>query len=228
MAPRPRISQVYTPSIVTQLNAGLFLLSVTASATCTSYGLLDKLENPGNSTTGSKTTYSCGANCRIFATAATYTGDLGGITGADSKCMSDALRPADPPEAQWKALLSATERLACTTPNCTGGSAENFNWVLRANTTYRRSNDTTIVGLTDASGIWILNLTNSINPLGGNTWTGNYANWTSSALSDRCNDWSDSGTTNGIYALSESVTATAIAHFHTSCSNLNKLYCVEQ
>lgn len=203
----------------------------TACIACSNYGLLGHLENPGRSEetgkdAGTVLTDSCQTDCRIFVTALGYTGNLGGLSGADTKCMADPNRPADAGR-QWRALLSATDRKACTGDNCPGGSAENLNWVLKPNATYRRP-DGTLIGNTSASALLLFNLAQPIATAAGNTWTGTYANWTSGALSDRCNDWTDAGLTNGIYALSGSVTATAIANFHAICSGVYSLYCVEQ
>jgi cysteine-rich repeat protein len=48
----------------------------------------------------------CLAPRLVFATAATYTGDLGGLDGADAKCAAAAQVLDLPPDVQWAAWLS--------------------------------------------------------------------------------------------------------------------------
>ncbi|AFM11529.1 DUF1554 domain-containing protein [Turneriella parva] len=203
------------------------LYSLTAAcwlSACANYDLAAHLENPGTGNGGA--VGSCSSACRIFVSAVAYSGNLGGIPGADAKCQNDSNRPLSV-GGQWRALLSATDRKACVSASCPGGQAENLNWVLRANTTYYRT-DNSPIGQTNGAGLFNFNLTQPIADGAGNVWTGTYADWTSASLTDRCNDWSDSGTTDAIYALSGSTTATAIGNFHINCSNLHRLYCVEQ
>lgn len=191
---------------------------------CSNFDLANQLENPGSVNRAAAA--SCTTNCRIFVTAQIYDGNLGGTSGADAKCQNDVNRPTAP-VSQWRALLSASDRKACSTAGCTGGQTENLNWVMRPNTTYHRP-ENSVIGQTNASGLLNFNLTQAIADGAGNVWTGTYADWTSGSLADRCNDWSDNGTTDAIYALSGSLTSTAIGNFHINCVNQHRLYCVEQ
>ena len=66
----------------------------------------------------------------LFVTAAGYNGNLGGVSGADAKCMADANKPSD--GKTYKAMLTdGSTRIACTSANCTtSGNAEHLGWVL--------------------------------------------------------------------------------------------------
>jgi len=135
---------------------------------------------------------SCTSNCRIFVTSTTMaSGNLGGISGADAICNADAAKPAT---GTYKAFLWASTRRACSTAYCSGGAAENLDWVLKPNTSYMRP-DATPIGTTLSSGIFDLttaanfsatNVTylTGANATGGNEWTitaaSNCLNWTSS------------------------------------------------
>lgn len=79
--------------------------------------------------------------CRMFVTQSQYDGDRGGITGADEKCNQDANKPAT---GTYKALLMDANRSMTT------------DWVLQANTNYVRADGVTVVGTTNAQGIFPL------------------------------------------------------------------------
>ncbi len=116
--------------------------------------------NASNSTSTSTSTGTATActTCRMFVTAATYNGVLGGVTGADAKCASDTNKPST---GTYKAMLvDGTNRVACTTANCSGGISENVNWVLKANTAYTRT-DGTAIGTTNSAAIFTT-LTNAV------------------------------------------------------------------
>jgi hypothetical protein len=198
------------------------MLSIAVPAMgCNNYNLRDRLENPGGAQTGLA---SCGSDCRIFVTANAYNGILGGAQGADNKCNSDPARPQG--ITNWKALISSpSERTACTTDNCSTGLAENFNWVLRPNTLYRRL-DGQIIGTTNGSAIFVFPLQNAIDSNPYDVWTGLLATWKQDV---NCSNWtSNSGSESGRYGKSNNVTGYAIDYGTPPCSSLYSLYCVEQ
>jgi len=193
---------------------------------CNNYNLLDRLEKPGGTgvnLAGNGST-SCGSDCRIFVTANTYKGNLGGAQGADNTCNSDPARPQG--TTNWKALISSTsERTACTSDNCsTGGLAENFNWVLRPNTLYRRLDGQTI-GTTNGSAIFVFDLQNAIDSNSSFVWTGLTASWVQGST---CSNWTDNNAPYGASADGASATGTGIFLSNSSCNALQRLYCVEQ
>jgi hypothetical protein len=200
------------------------MLSIAVPAMgCNNYNLRDRLENPGGAQTGLA---SCGSDCRIFVTASTYDGNLGGAQGADNKCNSDPARPQG--TTNWKALISATpERTACTSANCSTGLVENFNWVLRPNTLYRRL-DGQIIGTTNGSAIFVFPLQNAMDSNSYDVWTGLLNSWIQYNPYN-CSNWkSNSGFESGRSGMSDYMTGYAIDYGDLPCSNLHSLYCVEQ
>lgn len=173
----------------------------------------------------------------IFATSATYNGNLlmagggaTGIEGADSLCAQakDNEQPALPGAgSEYRALLvDSGNRVACTSINCAGGSSEHVNWVLRANTSYKRP-DGTVVFTTNASGIFLM--TAGLNaPLAaaGQWWTGMDDEW--NEVLSSCSDWSAT-VGNGFVGVGGVTDVTAITDGGVSladCSVARSLLCV--
>jgi hypothetical protein len=205
----------------------------------------------GDSPTGCLSGLSCGFNQAImqvaflpasfvpaiFLTKNSYTGNLGGFSGADAKCMADPALPVRGAGSQWKALL-------------------NNNRSTQSGVAYYRDDYATIIstangydlnGWGDTSG-----LIGSIFASDQQVWTGftpsmdtNYSGWiTDIAGADRnsCANWtSDSGIliASGVYGKASSTNAQS----HTNspgfndgwavdemagCDNKLFLYCVQQ
>lgn len=166
------------------------------------------------------------AHCKMFVTVASPT-VTGGIAGLDASCASDASKPSG--DATYKALAAdGTNRIACTTANCSGGTAEHTDWVLKPNKEYRRSDGTTVIGTTTANGIFLFPLDAAVQTAisGTNsTRTGLETNWTSSA--NDCANWS--GTGGNSNAGVHDVTNDNLLSIGTSgCGNTARLICVEQ
>ncbi|EHQ07349.1 protein of unknown function DUF1554 [Leptonema illini DSM 21528] len=173
----------------------------------------------------------------IFATSATYNGNLlmagggaTGIEGADSLCAQakDSEQPALPGTgSEYRALLiDSGNRVACTSINCAGGSSEHVDWVLRANTSYKRP-DGTVVFTTNASGIFLM--TAGLNaPLAaaGQWWTGMDSDWMELGPST-CTDWTDT-VGNGAFGVGAVTGPAAFADggFGGDCSIPLSLLCV--
>jgi hypothetical protein len=169
--------------------------------------------------------------CKMFITTSTYTGaTIGGITGADAKCASDASKPAS---GTYKAfLVDDTNRIACTTANCSGGASENKNWVLKANTAYTRV-DGTAIGTTTAAAILPATLTNPISTtadtLFGTIRTGMAfaKDWTS-RVNGHCTNYT---VTTGSSTDGDAGTGTTSNYLYVNggtCAGLKSLLCVEQ
>lgn len=172
----------------------------------------------------------------IFATAATYDGDLRtagggatGIEGADNLCAlaKDNEQPALPGTgSEYRALLiDSGNRVACTSINCAGGSSEHVDWVLRANTSYKRP-DGTVVFTTNASGIFLM--TAGLNaPLAaaGQWWTGMDDEWND--VGNTCTDWTGTAGT-GFFGIGGSTIETAITDnaLGEPCASALSLLCV--
>ncbi|MCB1200942.1 MAG: DUF1554 domain-containing protein [Leptospiraceae bacterium] len=163
---------------------------------------------------------------KIFVTDATYNGNLGGFSGADDKCNSDGNKPSG--GGTYKAMLvDGTNRRACSTANCSGGTEEHIDWVLKPNKKYVRSDGTTEIFTTNENGIFVFGTpTNAISETTEYAWTALFGNWTS--YTTHCASWSAT-TGNTILGNADRVNSNAI-QFGTpqACSNSAHLYCVEQ
>lgn len=214
----------------------LIILLLVLLQACDSYGLRDKLENPGEGGGGGNGggLTSCGGVCRIFVSQTTVQGNFGGPTQADAICMNDANRP--PGNRLWKAMVVGLTRKACGTANCSNGDSEHVDWVMRPATQYVRADGVTVIGVTHPSaGIWIFNLANSISGASAQPWTGLATDWTlqSSAV---CHDSSpftpwvrNQSSQAGTIGDAVTVSNTAItANSSRPCDNYHPFFCVEQ
>ncbi len=174
------------------------------------------------------------SNPRIFKTSTQYNGDLKtngnaatGVAGADSLCMSDSNNPGN---GTYKAMIvDGTNRIACTTENCSGGTSEHTGWVLAASTTYMRTNDTTTIGTTTSAGIFSFNLTNAVSSTTNGVWTGLNANWTISSATCGATPWTSSSSSDvGKIGAADQTSSTAISSSSDQCNFMDNLYCVEQ
>jgi hypothetical protein len=193
---------------------------------------------PAPNTSPTPTT-TVNTNKYIFLTVAGYNGNLGGISGADTKCQTEktnnyASLPGN--ASEYKAfLVSGTTRRACLNPDCSGGVTENIDWVLKANADYYRLDGTTDTKIftTNASGI--------VNFTGGATllaaidssvttfwWTGLFNDWTNDVACSG-NNWSltslqgrgGQGSVTGNASIDKGTTIGCI-------SSTTKLLCVRQ
>jgi hypothetical protein len=209
----------WTPNITSVSASGLnegqtYFFAVAVRDPSSNYSLY----TPASQSTSTRTRY-------IFRSAAAYDGNLGGISGADTKCNTDGGRPD--PALSYKALLvDGVSRVACTTANCSGGVGEHINWILRANTPYKNAGGVT-VGTTDSVGLFSTNLIAQINVSANNVWTGLASDYTSDV--NRCTNWSSN--TNGSFGRTGSADQTSIPNLislgNTNCATTVYLYCVE-
>jgi hypothetical protein len=143
------------------------------------------------------------STCRVFSTTLRYTGNLGGISGADEKCNSDSQSGT----ATFKALLSGR-----------GGDS-----VIRNNTIYVTISNQTLT-TSDGNARFTFPLANAIG--GDQAWTGLDTSW---ATVINCTGWT-SGESNVSGALGNiDATTTAFLYEATpSCDSTLRLICVEQ
>ncbi|MDX1959808.1 MAG: DUF1554 domain-containing protein [Leptospiraceae bacterium] len=151
----------------------------TATSSATNYTITGS-----NSSGSASTTINITINPitkKIFRTAVEYPlGTLGGVSGADSRCNTDANYPGS---GIYKAFLvtNSGTRRACSTANCSGGISENVDWVLYPNANYIRL-DSVAFGSTNSAAIFNFSLTNQlVATLNNYHMTGMNANWTSNA-----------------------------------------------
>jgi uncharacterized protein DUF1554/chitobiase/beta-hexosaminidase-like protein len=162
----------------------------------------------------------------IYVTASTYDGNLGGTTGADAKCMSDANYPGS---GTYKALLGTGTTLTRISSAGDGASASETDWVLQPSTTYTRL-DSTVIGTTTPASLFTFNLSNAFTATGGVTsWSGLAPGWEAYSGAD-CVGWTTNSVSDiGGSGSSDALGSTAIAsNPSAACNNLYSLVCVSQ
>ncbi|WP_244935775.1 DUF1554 domain-containing protein [Leptospira bouyouniensis] len=187
-----------------------------------------------SSTSSSSVTSSCATTgtCKIFISNPTAPMNAG-ISGFDNHCNNSANKPSG--SHTYKALISdGVKRRACSTANCSGGTSENIDWVLKPNQQYKRKDGTTIIATTNANGIFVSSLTNVIDPdmfdgASDHVFTGVNADWTPG---DDCSDWTGIGNAmTGAYLYADFRTfAENSRNCNTMVGNVykGKAICVEQ
>ncbi|HMV76375.1 MAG TPA: cadherin-like beta sandwich domain-containing protein [Leptospiraceae bacterium] len=169
---------------------------------------------------------------RFFITSSLYDGNLGGASGADSKCSSDANKPND--GSTYKAFVGTSGRYGCgTTSDCTNPS-ENSDWVLKPNKNYART-DGTALFTSNAAGIFLSSgsMSNSFESGVQKAYWGGFSSgiiWNYSTTN--CSDWTSSSSGNqGRIGLSDSTGYyNAVRDLTTTpnCNTMQYLLCAEQ
>jgi hypothetical protein len=157
---------------------------------------------------------------RIEISASKTDGAIGGSAGADALCPGG-----------FKALIASTDRVACTSTNCTvGGNSEHLNWVLKPNTKYVRS-DGTEVFTTNANAIFVFGTAvNGITTValadGAVAWTGMNSIW---QTAQTCNGWTTNIIPNlGTTGNDDINSVSMIATLNNMCNAAQLIICVEQ
>lgn len=184
----------------------------------------------GSGTVGASNVTNISVSCitlyKIFVTAQTVNGNVGGVLAADNACLSDTNYPGT---GAYKALIvDGSSRVACTSSRCsTLGAVENVDWALAPNRTYVRTTDGEVIGTTNASGIFDFPITRQIGASSFFIWTGLDANWT---VRSTCLAWTtNSSSDSGYVGNSGSVNQFVIGGTNSACDfTINHLYCVEQ
>lgn len=168
----------------------------------------------------------------FFVSRDSFTGNLGGVTGADTHCANQkTLHFPTLPAATYRAMVVSDTRRACTTGNCSGGSAESLNWVLLPSREYYRAENDALLFQTNANGIVSFPLTQAWDT--SNTkfwWTGLDSNWTNAF--DNCTNWSSANLIlNGTRGRGSVTSTEAISQnleLGNTCDQAFFLVCVEQ
>lgn len=168
----------------------------------------------------------CSGSCRMFLTESYNGANFGGISGADSKCMTNENYPGS---GTFKALLvDGVDRVACTSALCaTGGLSEHKDWVLKPDTEYTHLDTTSIIGNTDSLGLLEFNLTT---PFGVSSryFSGLVSDWRTAA--DTCIGWTSSDNSeNGRMGSATALDSTSISDWSQGCLwPASVLLCVKQ
>ncbi|MCW7461745.1 DUF1554 domain-containing protein [Leptospira limi] len=186
---------------------------------------------------------------KVFVTASTYNGNLGGISGADTKCGSDANKPST---GTYKAMLTTDSgaRRACNgSANCTNAT-ENTDWVFQFGRNYIRASDSAFLFTPNSAGILPASSNTFSNPYtmshafdSGTLktyWTGlafPNSNWQAATAqpTNTCSNWTSGVATptpsqGGRIGNSNATNYTAFRNGSggVSCDTLNYIVCVEQ
>ncbi len=158
---------------------------------------------------------------RIFVTAATFKGNLGGIGGADLKCNADTNKPG---VGTYKAMIAGESIRSAFPP---------VDWVLTAGTSYFRPADEVLIAraLTDAVFTFPLNAT-IVDQGMTRVWVGLKADWTQSGgiCGAQGMPWTqdDHPYVGRSGRASELDGLALLADFGAICDDELGLYCVEQ
>lgn len=176
-------------------------------------------------------------NKKIFVTVNAYTGNLGGIAGADAICNADTTRPDY--SKLYKALLADnSNRFPCLfgTVCANPTRLSSRDWSLQPFVTYVRPDNQPIMK-TNAAGIYPFGVLS--NPIGAGTqttWTGLFIGsgyWEQlERLDERCQNWTDgSAVQSSAWGATNATDATSMSQNYSnnsSCDQPKHLYCVEQ
>ncbi|MEC7277653.1 MAG: DUF1554 domain-containing protein [Bdellovibrionota bacterium] len=156
------------------------------------------------------------------------TGLGSGLTTLDNLCSTAATNKGL--TGTFKALVGAgSSRRACTSANCSGGPAENSNWVILGKTEFRREDKATVIGTTTASGIFSFPLTNSFRDSATDYWSGLNADWTGSGAQYNCNAWTINDNSQTANLGDTGVdTSASLYTAQQDCDQTNPVLCVEQ
>lgn len=152
----------------------------------------------------------------IFVTAANHNGKFGinaamAIMAADLFCKVDANNTNG---ADYKALLVSSARNTST------------DWALAASTEYRRLDDDSIIGTTNASATFDFPLSNYMGN-GSYAWTGLKGDWTNHSYN--CNNWTDGSYGDyGSFGYTSTYNSSAISYGSYYCAYSYKVICVEE
>lgn len=155
---------------------------------------------------------------RVFVTSITYDGNLGGISGADAKCMSDPNKPTTPSSATYKALLV----------DYGDTRALGSDWVLQPNLSYRRTNGNLIFVSNANSTFTFGAFANTWSAtIAEQAWTGLTKTW-GTQIND-CENWtSNLLSKSGNVGFTDSITDDAINEITQACNLTKRIICVEQ
>ncbi|MBL8019258.1 MAG: DUF1554 domain-containing protein [Leptospirales bacterium] len=179
-------------------------------------------------TATSAPTPSCSSSafCYTYRTTALSNANLGGISGADATCNSNANKPGAA-TGTFKALLAddpTNARRASVTANAGDGQID---WVLYANKQYRRSDGVTVIATSNANRLFTFPLTVGFIAGAGGHWTGFGAGWTSDATN--CAGWTNGVAGTGRDGTDNGTGTGAISNILNNCNTTGPgLICIEQ
>ena len=170
-------------------------------------------------------------NRRIYVTSLNNSiSTVGSVAGADTICMNDSAKPTQ--STVYKALLgdlTGCSGIPCRRASITANAGDGqIDWVFKPNTSYYRSDGTTLIMTTNSNAIFVFgNFTNSITAATFFPITGMVGNWTTPSNSN-CVNYSFTASGSVLTSTSNLTTTGAISGASMGCGGSFTLYCVEQ
>lgn len=156
--------------------------------------------------------------------------DGNGISEIDQFCRLDKTNnfstlPGD--ASEYKALIvDDTNRRACSTTNCSGGSSEHLDWVLKAGTDYYSQSKVKIFTTNSSAGI-VNTIDQILDSAGNEYWTGLSVDFRSNVT--KCINWNtNSALQNSRKGISNSTSLNFFSNLTANCNSTLRILCVRQ
>lgn len=177
-----------------------------------------------------------------FVTTNTYDGNLGGVSGADAKCMADPAHPdAALPLGSRRTFKAFIINTSVRQYYSTGDTSGKKDWPLGASTTYYRVNGTTAIMTTDSTGTFST-MSNSVDGTANESWLGTIASTTwdpyitgcgipCPLFTGSCLGFTSNSNSNSLRTLIQNVTVVGSLSSGGTvryCDALRRLWCIEQ
>lgn len=160
--------------------------------------------------------YYYDSDFRIFNTGTQFTGNIGGVAGADAACNNES----DPGSPDINALYQA---MIVAPGQRNGAAGSQIDWVMYPNVSYINTGDGQAIGTTNASGI--LSSNTAIGPA-ASVWTGMTASFGIGAT--HCASWLNGSSGTGVAGNATTASTGAFVSATPACTAVASLYCVEQ
>ena len=163
-------------------------------------------------------------NHRVFVTSNTYNGNLGGISGADSICNTEA--SSSGLKRTYKAILSSSLSSAFSRLNLTGkvyvfSDSETNSVVVNLGT------DLWNTGSGGADLLSSINIDTNYNVVSLSPWTGTDSDGSITLTGDMCQNWtSSSAAFQGQTGSTSSLNDSWIEGISSNCNLSRRLYCI--
>lgn len=167
---------------------------------------------------------------QIFVSSSVYTGNLGGVSGADAKCNVDANNNGNPNSIFKALLVDGINRNASDTSNF---GDNQIDWVLKPDADYYLNDGSGIIFTSDSNSLFVFgdfDATFTGGLPGGPYWTGLNSDWTM-ATGQTCSSWTDgSAVSSGNIGSTSATDGNSISTSSISCDidPSPAIVCVEQ
>jgi hypothetical protein len=162
---------------------------------------------------------------RIFVTSTSYTGNLGGVSGADAKCTSHASSAGLVRE--YKAIVSDSTSNASGKLQITGSvyifsGSTSKDLIVSAGSDLWATDTTSLLSSVDKD--------ENFSTIGLTPWTGTDSDGTVALSSDHCSDWStaSAGTDGQVGSTNSTTDGWLEDPSSISCNNSHPIFCISE